>query len=208
MNRPRHAKFIWAERRNFTIELTEGYQTLQQRFNRNCRRNIQKAESAGLVVKDDLSEETILSFLKHHLAKNVKDHKNKFFHTLEAVLRASSQNGQGILFSVHKRDTGPVLAAGWFLKNDSRLSFQACASSPEGKKHEAMYLLVDHAIRQHASSGRIFDFMGSNLQGVAYFNASFGARPSSYPAVFRNTLPFPLKALKRKPVWVMDAMQP
>lgn len=208
MNRPGHEGFVCAERRNFTIGMTKGYEALQQGFSRNCRRNIHKAEMAGLIVRNDLPAEKVLPFLTNNLAKQVKDLDRAFFHTLKEVVQVSIRKGQGELLSVQMPDTTSVIAAGWLLKNDSRLFFQACASSPEGKKHEVMYLLVNHAIRQHASSGRIFDFTGSNLPGVAYFNASFGARPSSYPAVYRNKLPFPLKVLKKKPVWVRAASQP
>lgn len=197
-----HEGFIHIERKNFTLELTEGYAALQQGFSRNCKRNINKAEKAGLAVRDDRPCEWALSFLSKSLGNQVKDLKNQFFKTLEAVVRLSIRNGQGMLYSVQDVDKENIIATGWFLKNESRLCFQACASSPEGKEHEAMYLIVDHAIKEYAGSGRILDFTGSNLPGVAYFNASFGARPAAYPAVFRNNLPFPLKTLKKKPAGV------
>lgn len=202
MNHPEHMEYVCVKRKNFTIDLRKDFQALQQNYSRNCRRNIRKAEKAGWVLGEDLPAEKAVSFLNRYLAMQVKNLDKDFFAVLESVVGASVANGSGMLLSVQQPETGEVVAAGWFLKNDSRLCFQACASTIEGKAHESMYLLMDHALRKHASSGRIFDFTGSNLPGVAYFNASFGATLSAYPAVYRNTLPFLLKLLKKKPAWV------
>ena len=60
-----------------------------------------------------------------------------------------------------------------------------------------MYLLVDDMIRRQAGTGKIFDFTGSNLPGVAYFDSGFGAGETFYPTWVRNTLPWPLRLLKK-----------
>ena len=85
-----------------------------------------------------------------------------------------------------------MLAAGWFVYTPERCLFLVCASTSEGKRNQAMYLLVDHVIRSKSGSGLIFDFTGSNIPGVAYFNSGFGAVKSYYPTVKRNNLPWPV----------------
>jgi hypothetical protein len=78
-----------------------------------------------------------------------------------------------------------------------RYTFLVCASTPEGKKNQAMFLLVDDALREKAGSGLVYDFAGSNLPGISYFNQGFGANESFYTAVNRNLLPWPLRMFKR-----------
>jgi hypothetical protein len=75
--------------------------------------------------------------------------------------------------------------------------FSVCASSEQGKEHDAMYLLVDDQIKRSAGLKTWFDFSGSNLPGIAYFNQSFGAQAVTYPTLHLNRLPFPLRLVKK-----------
>ena len=62
-----------------------------------------------------------------------------------------------------------------------------------------MYLLVDHLIRNYAGTGLIFDFAGSDMPGVAYFNQGFGSELRQYPVFYKAILPWPFKKLKKQP---------
>jgi len=60
-----------------------------------------------------------------------------------------------------------------------------------------MFHLVDRYISDHAGSGVLLDFAGSNTASVARFNAGFGARSTVYLHLVRNRLPAPLRWIKR-----------
>jgi hypothetical protein len=64
---------------------------------------------------------------------------------------------------------------GSFLFSLDRIIFSVCASSNESKKKQAIYMLVDEQIKKYANKYKWFDFSGSNLPGVAYFNSTFSA---------------------------------
>jgi hypothetical protein len=90
-----------------------------------------------------------------------------------------------------------LIAAGWFITILGSCLFQVCASTEKGKENQAMYMLVNHMITKHAGSGLVFDFAGSNIPGIAYFNSGFGSTSSYYPVITRNLLPWPVKWLKK-----------
>jgi hypothetical protein len=106
------------------------------------------------------------------------------------------QNATGEICGVYNR-AGKLMAAGLFIVTLGRCLFLVCASTPEGKENQSMYLLVDHMIGKNAGSGIVFDFSGSNIPGIAYFNAGFGSYTTQYPVVRRNLLPWPLRLFKK-----------
>jgi hypothetical protein len=61
-----------------------------------------------------------------------------------------------------------------------------------------MYYLVDQQIEKYSGNFAVFDFSGSDIKGIAYFNASFGAQHYSYPFIRINRLPRVLKLLVGK----------
>lgn len=195
-NHPEKPDMAIIKKPNYTLPLNKSYDSIYKDYNRNCRRNIIKAESAGLHIKERLSPGLFSDFVRRHLSHELKDTRNSIYRLLEIIAQKSVNNGTGEILSVY-RPEGSLIATGWFLKSVKRLVFQACASSFEGKELQAMYLLVNHMIRKNAGSGMIFDFAGSGLPGVAYFNSTFGAKPSYYPSVHCNRLPRILRILKK-----------
>jgi hypothetical protein len=195
-NIPTHGKFQYTSRRNCTVDLSPAYMQLTARYHRNCRRNIQKAVHSGLRVKTGPGPAVFTRFIRRHLDHRLTSPVRNFYSTLQQLTTISLQNNTGNILCVYKPGEG-LLTAGWFIEAAGRYTFLVCASSPAGKKNHAMFLLVDHAIREKAGTGLVFDFAGSDVPGIAYFNFGFGAEKSYYTAVRRNLLPWPLKYLKK-----------
>ena len=59
-----------------------------------------------------------------------------------------------------------------------------------GKENRAMFVLMDHLIRQSRQADKIFDFEGSNIPGVARFFEGFGGKRTIYRRIVRKGLPF------------------
>ncbi len=195
-NQPTDKRFRYTPRKNCTLDLSKTYIQLSANYHRNCRRNIQKAMHAGLRVEAGPGPSVFTGFVNRHLDRKLTGLRKNFYPLLQQIIQVSIQNGSGNIRGVYKPG-GKLVAAGWFVKTSGRYTFLVCASTPEGKKNKAMFLLVDYAIREKAGSGLIFDFAGSNLPGINYFNQGFGANESFYPALKRNQLPWPLSLLKK-----------
>ncbi|MBN1159581.1 MAG: GNAT family N-acetyltransferase [Bacteroidales bacterium] len=196
LNHPEHKGFGFIVKKNHTLDLSAGYNSLYRNFSRNCRRNIAKAEGAGLTVGTDSDAGLFARFVRSHGSEQLKNDGTKIHNLLHPVVKASMDQGSGNIVSVFTKD-GRKVAAAWFLKGPQRLFFQVCASTPEGKEHQAMYMLLNDVIKKNAASGLMLDFTGSVIPGVAYFNASFGATPDSYLAARYNRLPLVLRMFKK-----------
>jgi len=187
--------FSASPRVNYLLDLTPSAIMLAGNYHRNCRRNIQKAIHKGLKVKPGPGPALFNSFIQQHLDRQLSGTRKTFYPTLLRMTNATMQNGTGEILGVYSK-TGDLMAAGWFITVLGRCLFQVCASTRKGKAKQAMFLLVDHMIREKAGSGLVFDFAGSNSTGIAYFNAGFGATKTYYPALYRNKLPWLLRLVK------------
>jgi hypothetical protein len=196
MNHPVNSDFTFKTRRNYTLDLTPSYIQLSTNYHRNCRRNVQKAIHAGFTVKPGPGPSVFTRFVHRNLSKKLTDAGRHLYHVLQQITKKSLENGTGEILSIYN-NPGEIIASGWFVVSAGRCMFEVCASTAEGTQNQAMYLLVDHMLKEKSGSGVIFDFTGSNLPGVAYFNAGFGASESIYLSAKRNLLPWPLKLIKR-----------
>jgi hypothetical protein len=194
-NNPSLPAFRYTVRRNFILDLKPSYPRLHASYHRNCRRNLQKAASRRLSVKQGPGAIAFTTFMSRYLDKDIQGKRKPLLSSLQHLAMESLQNGTGVILGTYKPD-GKMIAAGWFINFPGRCLFMACASAPEGKESHAMALLVDHIIREKAGSGIILDFTGSDLPGVAYFNTGFGSVKTTYLAVKRNLLPWPVRWLK------------
>jgi hypothetical protein len=94
---------------------------------------------------------------------------------------------------------GEIIAFYCLLADEKFVYSLLGGSTPKGKEMAAFYLLTDAAIRDHAGPSptpRIFRFEGSDIPGIAFFNAQFGADLTHYPYLVSNRLPWPLKWAK------------
>ncbi|HSN50167.1 MAG TPA: hypothetical protein VLR52_02970, partial [Bacteroidales bacterium] len=106
---------------------------------------------------------------------------------LEKLMNAASGKGVATLTGI-RSDEGLLLAGVSILSDRDRSVFHFAASSQEGKNKGAMFLLVDHLIRERAGSSGILDFEGSEDENMARFYKGFGAADTSYPMVRINRL--------------------
>jgi|WetSurSiteA1Bulk_404760.scaffolds.fasta_scaffold08360_2 hypothetical protein len=195
-NLPDHPDFLYTSRKNCTLDLSPDYIQLATGYHRNCRRNIQKALHAGLSVKTGPGPSVFTSFIRRNLDNQLTRLRKSFYPILQQIVQTSIQKGTGEIKGIFN-PRGDLVAAAWFVLTPGRYTFLVCASTAAGKENQAMFLLVDHAIREKAGTGLLFDFAGSNMPGIAYFNLGFDARESFYPALKRNLLPWPLSRFKK-----------
>lgn len=182
-------------RTNFTLDLSPSYIDLESNYHRNCRRNIQKALHNGLFVKTGQEPLFFSRFIQKNLDRSLSENTG-LFETLPGIIQESIARKAGEIYCVYSQQN-ELYAAGWFVTIPGRCLFMVCASNPTGKKNQAMHLLVDHVIRERAGTDSVFDFTGSNIPGVAYFNTGFGATRQLYPMVKINRLPWVLRWYKR-----------
>ena len=195
LNNPGNSGFQFKARANYILDLTADYTQLSMRYHRNCRRNIQKAIAARLSVKPGPGPSVFARFVQRNLDRKMLKTGKGMYDVMQQMIQTTIQKQCGEVLGVYKH-SGELLATGWFVNSHGRCLFLVCASTGVGKQNQAMYLLIDHVIREKSGSAGILDFTGSNMPGVAYFNEGFGAVKSTYLAAKRNLLPWPVRLFK------------
>lgn len=188
--------YLIQQNNNHEIDLSYSYEKLYNDYNRNCKRNIRKAENCGLEIRSDITALTFVTFVKDNLEEQLKQLKRKDYHKLEVLTEELVNRQSGELYGCYSAN-GVLCGAALFLITKRRCIFSVCASSEYGKQCQAMYLLVNNQIRKYAGNGKIFDFSGSNIEGIAYFNSTFGSEIKKYPVIKINRLPWLLRFFKK-----------
>lgn len=178
---------------NYVLALDASADELVKRYNENCRRNVRKAYDAGLSVDEEvpIAEMLQLKNSSEKVPRTVQTlrHREKVFSFLLA---------QGKARIIGAREGGELLAAAVFAASAKRRIFLLSASSEAGLQKRAMFMVVDHFIRQHEEQSLKLDFEGSNIVSIARFFRGFGAKPEIYQRIaIQNSAIKILKKLTR-----------
>lgn len=191
-----NSKLIVRKGNNHEIDLADSFEKLYVSFNRNCKRNINKAAACDLNIRTDLSANSFVKFIRENLDQNLKMLNSKDYTVLETLINNLLSKNAGEISGAYTA-RGELCGVALFLITAKRCIFSICASSESGKQRQAMYLIVSNQIKKYAGSGKIFDFSGSNIPGIAYFNSTFGSIIKNYPNITINRLPWPIRFLKK-----------
>lgn len=179
--------FVVTAKNNYLLLIESSYEELFKGYKRNGRRNLKKAEDSGMQITGTMSAADFARFIKANLEEQVDGLREEAVRKLERVTAKAIERDLGEIVQVQDK-YGQLCAAGSFLFQDDRIIFSVCASTPEGRKHHAMNMLVDSQLKKFAGKFRLFDFSGSDMEGVAYFNSTFGAKPVQYYLLHINRL--------------------
>ena len=183
--------FTVEDKSNYVLPLKKEYENHYKAFNAHTARNIVKSrESGGQLVKSVPVEELVGFKRACDAIKRPDDEYQRTVRLFERI----EQHGAGKIYAL--RSGREITAAAFFAFSKSRAIYLLSASGPRGKEERGMFRILDAFIRDHAASGLILDFEGSNIPSVARFFAGFGAKPEIYQAVSFNRLPVPLSKLK------------
>jgi len=185
-------EFKLSKKKNLLLDLSGGYSILRKKYSENHRRNITKAEKAGLVFSKEVELKQFQKFYLENVnlqKENFKPQHEKIFKTLTQEVVA---NGTGKIFSVSTTDEN-LLAATLILSHQNRFINIINTSSAEGKKTGSSHFLFDKAISVIASAeigdcfakprndkSLVFDFEGSSIPTIARFYEGFGAYEETF----------------------------
>jgi len=189
--------FTVRERKNYTLDISGDFESVKGGYNRNCRRNIKKANEGGLIEGKALSAHDFARFIADNLQDQVHDLDRKAVDLLRSITAEALKRDSCEIATLQNAE-GKICAAGSFLFYRKRVIFSVCASTPEGKRQHAMSMLVDQQIRKYAGKYDILDFSGSEIKGIAYFNSGFGAKEGIYPLIHLNRLNWLLRLITGK----------
>lgn len=172
--------------------------TIRKGFNSNTRRNISKAQKAGLTIREVKIEEFV-SLWKSENATMRWDLHSTIQPLVEAAFSQFSilnSQFQPRLFGVYKDNQ--LVAALFGMQTRGRFIYLIPVSNREGKECSAMFLLIDYIIENICCpNGLTFDCEGSMIEGVARFYRGFGAQEQPYASISRCRPQWLVKLLHR-----------
>ncbi|MCP4521578.1 MAG: GNAT family N-acetyltransferase [Cytophagales bacterium] len=164
---------------NFLLSLNSDYEILYKAYSTNQKRNIKKAKKNDLLIEETNDIDWLIKTFQENKGAEIEILKSHHYEYLRSIFEQSSQREVSTIYWVKNQKQIPVAGA-LFLINSQKITFLFGTSNEDGKKSRAMSLLIDHMIQKYAQRNMILDFEGSNIESIARFYKSFGAKPQNY----------------------------
>ncbi len=167
---------------NYLLPLDKNIEELRANYSKSHLKNLRRANKHNLSISNVPDSAKQFSKNKRLLASGFMNLKQ--FDLEFNIINTSLELGKGEIFSV-KGSQGNCCSV--FVINDNkRLYLLSSYSNEEGKQKSAYFFLLDYIFSLEKFRGFVFDFEGSNLDGVAQRNKGFGAEPTTYITICQS----------------------
>lgn len=194
MNLPDESKWKFRKRRNYVLNLNKTHEKLVKGYQDSTRRSLKKAAAAMLYLHSLEPDEAVDFYIKHK-GRETLGLKSSDYDRFRELLKTASSKRSLLCKGVFHRD-GTLLASAILLTTTGRITLINNCASGSGRELRAMHYLIDQLIMQFAGQSLVFDFEGSDLEGVARFYKSFGAEKKWYYRLRINRLPWYARWMK------------
>ena len=177
------SKFSVKENTNYEL-LLKDHDTLRKGYSKSHLKNLRRATRHELVIANPCDTADEFSKSKRNLALDFMTSKQ--FELEHDIVQTSLAFSKGEIFSVEGNDG--ICCSVFVLCGSKRLFLLSSYSNEESRKKGAYFFLLDYIFSLERFKGYVFDFEGSNLDGVAQINDGFGAEITKYHTVKFNFL--------------------
>lgn len=143
----------------------------------SCRRNIRKAEKAGLSISVCGPEVVLAAIGKTFMRQGLKQPYAE--HPFRTLWHAAKANNAGECFAVSD-GRGRIHAAAFLVWDAKKAHYLVGGADPALRDSGAMSLLLWRMIRFSAAHSPVFDFSGSMIETIEHYFRTFGASPVAY----------------------------
>jgi len=182
-----------SEKPNHLLNLNSSYEALKKAFSANTKRNIKKAKPLNFRLDKEVSIKDAVSLKTNN---NINLLSNSNLTVLQKLIHFTKDRFTLKIYGI-RNENSQLISVGVFSFCGNRISLPLIASSEEGKKNFASFLIFDAFIQDHALQNKILDFEGSALPGVARFFEGWGAKPEIYYCYKQNNLPLFVRRFKK-----------
>lgn len=176
-----------AKHRNVELDLIYDYQYLYNNYNNNTKRNLAKAENAGLSITRDINPEVIINLFRNNKGKNVKHWKDKEYERLLELINVATSQERCFTLGINDLNNSTIAGAVFMYSHD-RIIFLFSGCDENHKDKHALTMLLDDVIREFSETQYTFDFEGSDNDGLARFYKGFGGTEVFYPEIKYDNL--------------------
>lgn len=185
------------DRNNFLLDINTNYETLNNNYHDNLKRNIAKAKKHNLWFSFRVSLEFCIDFYQKNAGYKSPVVKKTHYAQLRKAIENAMNSAMAFCVGI-TNDKQEIIASNIFLYSHNKLINLLPASNAEGIEKQAMSFLMDQIIQKYCERDNlILDFEGSNIEGVARFYKQFGSQNFPYFTLQYNKLIWPLKLFKK-----------
>ena len=173
--------------RNIELDLIYDYQYLYNNYNNNTKRNLAKAENAGLSITRDINPEVIINLFRANKGKSVTHWKDKEYERLLELINVATSQERCFTLGINDLNNSTIAGAVFMYSHD-RIIFLFSGCDENHKDKHALTMLLDDVIREFSETQYTFDFEGSDNDGLARFYKGFGGTEVFYPEIKYDNL--------------------
>lgn len=185
---------------NFELDLIAGYPQISKNYSENLKRNLKKAEKAGLTIVKNIKPDDVITLFRNNRGREIKSLRDNEFAVLNRLSYEGIYKGKILTAGVYSGQN-ELIAGAIFLKSNGRIIFLFSGLSGHGRESAAMPMLIDSVIKENSHQQLTFDFEGSNDPNLARFYQSFGSKRCIYPHLTLNRLPFVTRVAVNSAKW-------
>lgn len=197
---------IFHSKKNIFKSLTSKefiYQELNKpdyKLKSQAKRMIKKFSDSGMSIEIDNNRSTeVLSLVKKELSKKMDLYSSYSAMALDKLIvnLPNCISLKTIVLIDGKDLVGGLMA----LEYRETILFLKGTTTETAKENGGMYALMDHLINLSFEENKTFDFGGSRIEGVRFFNTRFNATDKTYFCYHWDNSPAWYKFLKRIDKW-------
>ena len=168
-------------RKSQELSLSSSYEELKNQFSNSHKRNIKKAVSNNLSVKEiSLNEDSkgLIEIFYQSKKLKIADHLDDYFKMIEEMQKWDLCTILGVFNS-----EAELCNVSIFRKiNNKRVSLNSINSNG-GRELGAMFFALNQFFIENQNSELVLDFEGSNIDSIRRRNIGFGAKDYQYTAL-------------------------
>ena len=171
--------------RNIELDLISNYQSIYSNYSSNTKRNLNKANKNTLYINRDINPEHVIKLFRENKGKEVKHWNNKEYQRLINLTHTAIERECCFVYGVNDENNNLVAGAIFMVSHD-KIVFLFSGVDKSNKDTNAWTFLIDSVIKEFSGTPLIFDFEGSDNEGLARFYKGFGGKEVYYPEIKRN----------------------
>jgi len=186
--------FETSELITYTLDLNRPYAEIAASYSTQTKRNLKKALSSSLTIVQTPRPEKIIKLFRDNRGLQ-HELPFAFYTVLERLTEVLLSKGTVAPIGVNDKNNA-MCAGAFFVKNKDRHIFLFSGANQNAYNSQAMTLLLNSYIEEHAGNPITFDFEGSMDKDLARFYSGFGSTKRTFLMIRKNTLPAPVKWIK------------
>ncbi len=185
----------YTTRNTYIIDLSQSYEVIQNNYHKDRKARLKQVKKSDWAIEKSVDIKPLITLFRTNHANRIEGGVSESAYTLLAKI-AQELEKKNVLELLYCSKNGVIEAGAIFVIFGGRIIYLFNAASALGRSGNARTLLIDSILNKHSNSDLVFDFESPEIENIACFYESFGAKAQPYSAIRYNHLPFPFRQIQ------------